>query len=57
MLWASNSVDNIFFFLMGQRDHTPDFTELLQFTNPVQQNQQQQPQPGPAQPQPQPRQL
>ena len=55
MLWASYSVDNILFFLTGQRDHTPDFTEWLKFTYPVQ-NQQHQPQPqpqsqlGPAQP-------
>ena len=47
ILWASYSVDDILFFLTGQREHTPNFTEWLRFTSPVKN---QQPVPIPPQP-------
>jgi hypothetical protein len=60
-LWSSFSVDDIMFFLTGQREHTPDYSEYLTIykktnnINPQQQHQQQPQQPQPQlQPQPDP---
>ena len=36
LLWKSYDTDDILFFLTGQREHTPDFTEYVSFQQPIQ---------------------
>ena len=47
LLWQSYELDDILFFLTGQREHTPDFTEYLSFSQHPQPQQFVQPQQPP----------
>jgi hypothetical protein len=35
LLWMAYDTDDILFFLTGQREHIPDFTEYVSFQQPI----------------------